>query len=232
MIFPIKCIGCGLFPPFPRREYVCKKCTESLPIKQNFECIGCKTSTPLGKTCINCRNIHPIDQLFVVSDYNNPLVVNIIKLLKYKFVTEAIRPISTMIRKYIYRMGKYKKLNILEEEPVITFVPIRYTRLNWRGFNQAELIAQALADITQQTVRPDIITRIKSSKPQAEIKEREERLIKPQGAFRILDGDKIKNKAIILVDDVCTTGATLNECAKLLKDNGAKKVMGFVIARG
>ncbi|MDP3697622.1 MAG: phosphoribosyltransferase family protein [Candidatus Taylorbacteria bacterium] len=211
---------------------MCKKCLKKLPVKENFECIGCKASTPLGKTCINCRDTESVDQLLIVSDYKNPAIVKIIKLLKYRFVTEAIKPISIMMKRYIYRMTKYKKLNILEEEPVITFVPLRHDRLNWRGFNQAELIAKALADIVQQAVRSDVILRIKSSKPQAEIKEREERLKKPRGVFGVIDGAGIAGKTIILVDDVCTTGATLNECARILKEAGAKKVIGFVIARG
>lgn len=235
-IFPIKCIECGEFPRFPKREYVCKKCVTGLSVKENFECIGCKATTPLGKTCINCRNTESIDQLLIVADYKDPAVVKIIKLLKYRFVVEAIKPISAIMQKYIYRIGKYKKLNIIEDEPIITFVPLRYDRLNWRGFNQAELIAKALADIVQQTVRPDIILRIKSSKPQAEIKEREERLKKPKGIFGMADKAGIAGKTIILVDDICTTGATLNECARILKNpptgGGAKKVIGFVVARG
>ena len=231
-VFPIKCIECGEFPIFPRREYLCKKCLKKLPLKENFECIGCKAGTPLGKTCINCRNTEPIDQLLIVSDYKDPAVVKIIKLLKYRFVREAIKPISIMMRKYIYHIGKYKKLNIIEEEPIITSVPLRYDRLNWRGFDQAGLIAEALADIVQQSVRTDIILRIKNSKPQAEIKEKTDRLKNPKGAFGVTNKAGIVGKTIILVDDVCTTGATLNECARILKENGAKKVIGFVIARG
>lgn len=231
-IFPVKCIECGKFADYLKKEYLCKNCTKKMPIKQVLECIGCKTKTSAGRTCITCRNTNPIDQLLIVSDYNDPTVARIIKVLKYKFIKEALEPISVIIKRYVYQLSKNKKINLIEENPVITCVPMQSRRLNWRGFNQAGLIAQSLADILQLDSKTDILIQIKKVRPQAEIEERSERLRKPLGIFKVANHATVQNKTVIVVDDVCTTGATLNECARVLKESGASKVIGFVIARG
>ena len=77
----------------------------------------------------------------------------------------------------------------------------------------------------------DVIERIFNTVPQADIKERELRLKNLNGIFRILNKEKLVAREVLLIDDVCTTGATLNECAKVLKANGALKITALVIAR-
>jgi len=78
----------------------------------------------------------------------------------------------------------------------------------------------------------DIIERVGNAVPQADIKEREERLKNLNGIFKIKNKEKIIGRNVLLIDDVCTTGATLNECARVLKANGASKIMALVVARG
>ena len=77
-----------------------------------------------------------------------------------------------------------------------------------------------------------VLIRTSVSKPQAEIDKKDERLENMSNQFKVSNNEKIKGKTLLLIDDVCTTGATLNECARILKEAGAKKVIGFVIARG
>lgn len=231
-VFPIKCVGCGRLPQNNRQGYLCKKCIRSIKIKKQFECIVCKSSSPLGQTCHNCKISNHLDQLLIVADYNNPLVVKIVKTFKYRLVTDLIEPISLLLKKYIIWLSTQKKYNLNFDNPLIIPIPLFYRRFNWRGFNQAELIAKSLADMIQQDYQPNILLRIKESKPQADISEKTERLKNPNNVFRISDNISFKDKTIILVDDICTTGATLNECAKILKEAGAKKVIGLVFARG
>ena len=232
LIYPVKCMNCGKFPDHLKKEYLCDSCARRLPIRKTLECIGCKSSATAGITCINCRKNNYIDQLLVVSDYNDPIVVNLIKGLKYKFIKELTQPISFLIKKYIFILNKNKGINILEEKPVITSVPLESRRLNCRGFNQAELIAESLGDILQINTRNNLLSKVRVTKPQAEISERQKRLEIPPNTFKVTNDIAIRNQTIIIVDDVCTTGATLNACAEVLKKAGAKKVIGFVIARG
>ena len=232
-IFPIRCIQCGIFSSLKRSGYLCKKCLLSIPIKKQFECIGCKTSATLGKTCFQCKNNNFfLDQLLIVSDYKNPSIIKIIKAFKYRFIIEMIQPLSLLIKKYIFWLNNQKKFNIIGENPIIIPLPLHYRRLNWRGFNQAEIIAKSLADILQIDLETNLLERA-GSRPQAEIEIKEERIINAKEIYKKTQNlQKVKNRVVILVDDICTTGTSLNECARILKEAGARKTIGFVIARG
>lgn len=207
-----------------------------IPEIKFFECIGCNKKSAFGITCAECRPSWHLDQLLACSDYNNPRVEKAVKGLKYRFIKELAIPISCLMKKYLTRLGKNGGFNIIAEAPVIISVPLHRRRLNWRGFNQSGLIAELLATSLQLRFYPDILIRGSAPKHQADITERNIRLINVKDRFSISMAitalSSIKNRDIVIVDDVATTGATLNECAKILKLNGAKKVIGLVFARG
>lgn len=230
-IFPVICVSCGSFSTPNRNNYLCKSCLRLIPIKKDLECIGCKMKSPLGKTCIECPN-WSLDHLFVVSDYKNKVLEKMIKSFKYRFVIDLAESIRPLVKKYVRFLATKRNFNILTDNPLIIPVPLHYRRLNWRGFNQAEIIAKIIAEITRLRTENTILTRPLISKPQAEINKKSERLENMGNQFKISNDKKINGETLLLVDDVCTTGATLNECARILKKAGAKKVIGFVIARG
>lgn len=165
-------------------------------------------------------------------DYKDSKIEKIIKALKYRFIKELSQPISQIMKKYLEALSKHKKYSIISENPIIVPVPLFKRRLNWRGFNQSELIAKSLALSLQLDFSSGILVRTSAAKPQADIPERNIRLANVKNKFAINTGAAIKNRVVILIDDIVTTGATLNECADVLKKNGAKKVIGFVFARG
>ena len=231
-IFPVKCLGCGKLSSQKQPSYVCGECIRSIPIKKQSECVGCKATSPLGQTCFNCKKDNYLDQLLIVTDYKNPLIVKVIKTFKYRLIANMIGPISLLTKKYILWLSTQKKYQINSGSPLIVPVPLFYRRLNWRGFNQAELIAKSLANMLQTNYQPDLLLRIKESKPQADISDKSKRIKNPANIFQLNKGVMIKDRTVIMVDDICTTGATLNECARVLKENGAKKVVGLVFARG
>lgn len=171
-----------------------------------------------------------MDYIFVVSDYNNDKVKKLIKCYKYRFIADLAKPLSDLISKYLFWLSNKKSFNIFQNSPLLIPIPLNSRRLNWRGFNQSELLAFEL----NKTIRLDLVTDLlfkHKSSPQADIKKREERLANAVGKFKYV-GEDLKGKDIVLIDDVCTTGATLNECAKVLKQNGAGKIYTLVIARG
>lgn len=227
LIFPVRCIGCGRFG-----DYVCRGCLRAISIKKNFECIGCKRNTSLGQTCYPCAKINSVDQLLIVADYKNSLVEKILKFLKYKFITDLEQPLSILTRRYLKWLTLDKKFNVFEANPLLIPVPLHPRRFNWRGFNQSELLAKNLADTFQMKIALDIIKRESNAVPQADIKEKEERLKNLNGIFKFKNENKLIGREILLIDDICTTGATLNECAKVLKANGVSRVIALVIARG
>lgn len=227
LIFPVRCIGCGKFG-----EYVCNSCLRTIPVKKSFECIGCKRNTLFGQTCFLCAKANFVDQLLVVADYKNPLVEKSLKFLKYRFIYDLEQQLAVLTKKYLKWLTLDKKFNVFEAGPLLIPVPLHPRRLNWRGFNQSELLAKELADTFQMEMAGDVIERTVNAIPQADIKEREERLKNLNGIFKIKNRTRIVGKEILLIDDICTTGATLNECARVLKAAGATKVIGLVVARG
>ncbi|MBI2062098.1 MAG: ComF family protein [Candidatus Yanofskybacteria bacterium] len=227
LIFPVRCIDCGKFG-----NYVCRGCLGTIIIKKNFECIGCKRNTPFGQTCFLCLKTSSVDQLLIAADYKNHLVEKILKFLKYKFIIDLEWPLFVLIKQYLKWLTLDKKFNVFETNPLLISVPLHSRRLNWRGFNQSELLAKELADTFQMEMAGDVIKRVGSVVPQADIKNREERLKNLSGIFRIQTKERVIGREVVLIDDICTTGATLNECAKVLKANGASKVIGLVVARG
>lgn len=227
LIFPLRCIGCGKFG-----EYVCRGCLGSISIKKNFECIGCKRNTPLGQTCFLCAKTSSVDQLLIVADYKNSLVEKSIKFFKYRFIRDIEKPLSILMKKYLKWLTLDKKFNVFENNPLLVPVSLHPRRLNWRGFNQSELLAKDIANTFQMEMAGEVIERTVNTIPQADIKEKEKRLKNLKDVFSVRNKDKIFGREVLLIDDVCTTGATLNECANGLKANGASKVIALVIARG
>ena len=228
LLFPVRCIFCGLLSAKP--GYVCKRCLRSIPMRKSFSCIGCNKGARFGQTCFTCSKGYLVDHLFVVCDYKDERVKKMIKLYKYQFIEKLYYPLYILMFKYLCWLSRGRKFYIFENNPLIIPVPLSKYRLNWRGFNQAELLAKELSDNTQFDFAKDLLVRDRSI-PQADIDAREERLDNIKGQFRYV-GSHLKGREIVLIDDVCTTGATINECAKVLKENGAGKIYALVVARG
>ena len=226
LVFPVRCIECGEFG-----NYMCRRCLNSIKITHSFECIGCKKVTSLGKTCYFCKDDNYIDQLFAATEYRDKKVSKILKFTKYRFIPQLVYPAFSIIKKYIKWLGANKKFNVFGEQPIIIPIPLHRERYNWRGFNQSEILAKFIADIFLADINLDVLKRTKKSKPQVEVSEREDRLKNVTGLFSVFDKNLVNGRTILLIDDVCTTGATLNEAAKVLKENGASKVTALVVAR-
>ncbi len=113
---------------------------------------------------------------------------------------------------------------------IIIPVPLHKSRLKERGFNQSELIAASLSKFRDIPVISNALIRIKQTIPQFELKkhEREENV---RGAFEVMNRESIYNKDIILLDDICTTGSTINECKKMLLMSGARSVTAVCLTR-
>ncbi|MEK6680504.1 MAG: ComF family protein [Nitrospirota bacterium] len=116
------------------------------------------------------------------------------------------------------------------DNSLIVPVPLHKKRLNERGFNQSLLIAHHLSKSLNIPLSIDGLQRVRWTRPQIELS-REERLRNVKGAFAVRDGISFKGKKLLLIDDVYTTGATVNECARMLKKAGAKEINVFTIAR-
>jgi ComF family protein len=112
---------------------------------------------------------------------------------------------------------------------VIVPVPLHPRRLRERGYNQATLLAQVLGRRMERPVRAKAVERVRNTRSQMRL-DAAERRSNVAGAFRSLD-DRVSGRRILLIDDVCTTGATLDACAKALQEAGATWVHALTLAR-
>jgi len=112
---------------------------------------------------------------------------------------------------------------------VIVPVPLHLQRLRERGYNQAALLAQELSKSTGLPLWDGALKRVRQTRPQVELSA-EERRENVKGAFLCLER-RVQGKRVLLVDDVCTTGATLEACSEALRAGGARSVWGFTLAR-
>jgi ComF family protein len=113
---------------------------------------------------------------------------------------------------------------------IVVPVPLHRSRERERGFNQAEVIACEVAKRLKLPLKPILLMRTKA-RPDKHILSNEERWRIVRGAFATRPGSQVDNKRVLLVDDVMTTGATLDACAKALVEAGAKSVIGLTVAR-
>jgi ComF family protein len=115
--------------------------------------------------------------------------------------------------------------------PLLVAVPMHPTRLRNRGANHATLIADRVATRTLMTHAPSALIRERATTTQAKTQHRAERLDNMRGAFACPDTSVVRDRDIVIIDDVYTTGATLQDCARALKEAGARHVFGLVVAR-
>jgi ComF family protein len=109
-------------------------------------------------------------------------------------------------------------------------VPLHPTRLRWRGFNQSVLLARQISRAYEVPIDPYVLQRNKETQPQTELNE-EQRRRNVRGAFALHPRRRVKGKRLLVVDDVYTSGATVNECSRTLKQAGAKEVHVLTLAR-
>lgn len=238
-LFPISCLSCG-----QPDTWLCDDCLAQIPSKLEQVCPFCeKKITPGGQTCFSCQGKSALSGLLVASHYKNT-VPTAVHFFKYRYIEGLQDPLGEILAKAYLDSD-------LPLPDVIIPVPLHKRRLRMRGFNQSELLARFLgANLTpgfEIPVLTDLLIRSRYTHPQMEIKDHSRRRKNIQDAFSInkkialeknYDSKKItnpkkllQNKSILLVDDICTTGSTLFECAKVLKKSGAKEVFGIVIAR-
>ena len=225
IVFPKFCLNCK-----KEGDYLCQDCQGLTGILEYRFCL-CEKASRLIKEekCNRCRRNRRLDGLYFALPYQNAIVKNLIRQFKYEpFAQELADTITSLIINHFQLLGKEMK-NF--SEFLLIPVPLTRRRLRWRGFNQAEEISKKLAGFLDASLTNNVLMKIKETQHQVDLsgKDRWENV---KGVFAVSNREKIKNKNILLMDDVYTTGATMEECAKSLKENGARSVWGIVAARG
>jgi competence protein ComFC len=170
--------------------------------------------------------------IYALFDYRDEVVRHMIWALKYRRNRQIAKTFAILL--YDFLIEEFSDLNVYSDfdKPLLIPIPLFKKRFRERGFNQNELLAKELCKINENSLcilNTAILQKIKNTPHQTNLR-RHKRLKNIIGAFSIKNPEKIKNRNIVLLDDVTTTGATLAEARKVLLKAGAKKVISVAVA--
>lgn len=215
--FPQSCLGCGKVG-----DFICFRCSKKLSRLLPPICQRCGRSESSGMYCRECwgthNHIHSIRSVFVFE--------GIIRRAVHEFKYRNLRSMAVCLSQYM--ADYFVEYELVAD--VLLPVPMHENRLQRRGYNQSELLAGQLSGMISVPVRGDLIRRVRDNKPQARTTRVEERRSNMENAFTCISNE-VSGKDIIIIDDVCTSGATLEACAAALKLKGANQISGFTLAR-
>ena len=179
--------------------------------------------------CYECREKLQKEFEFKKIKSKNNFFIEQYYFFKYKnFARKLILELKFEKKPYIYKTIEYfleknqKKLEKIKKYDIIIVVPLSRKRKLKRGYNQSQLIAKCISNILQIEIQNGILYKTKDILPQSTLN-KEERIQNIKGVYSAKNIDNIKNKKILLVDDIYTTGSTLNECCKVFAKSGIKK---------
>ena len=225
--FPITCVVCGRSLFFDDKFRICDECVSGLEMIDGLYCRKCGKVLPDGgENCYSCRKI---------SDYH---FENIRSVCVYDGTAkDLVHKFKYGGRDYIGRILGKTMNTVLDlqgyknEIDFVVPVPMHWLKRYLRGYNQTEILANEISETIGKPVYKSI-SRTKSTKPQYKLR-KEERSTNLAGCFAIREKyrNEIKGKTLLLIDDVCTTCSTIEECSKTLRRAGASKVYALTFAK-
>lgn len=232
LLVPSQCAGCGQF-----QEIFCLAC-QNKSYEQTAQCLTCGFRNMNGMLCTpQCKKMlfGAPDQIFWVGKYDSVLK-KAVQNLKYKKRKEVARPLGKLLaKKYDYIVTRNApRIPNDNSQYIVIPVPLHNKKLQERGFNQSEYIAQSFAKEKNLPIVNDILIKTVPTQAQVKTMNRNERLKNLEGAFSINASafSPHRNKRIILIDDVATSGATLMHTSRTLRAAGAKRIIALVVAHG
>ncbi|MBV8802513.1 MAG: ComF family protein [Gammaproteobacteria bacterium] len=221
LLLPYTCILCKKMP-IPVRD-LCSECEQCLPTL-NKSCARCAYPISESIYCESCETIEPpYDSIHTLYLYKAPIMQFILEL-KFKHVLVNARLLGELMAQKIKNVWYADKAL----PDIILPIPLHFSRMKERGFNQAVEIARPIAKVIQRPLVYDIAQRIKATSAQATLNLAERRQ-NMQQAFIIRKN--ISHLHIAVIDDVITTGETIREFCKMLKQSGAAKIDVWCCAR-
>ena len=254
-VFPDKytCIVCGAELYRASREGTCPACSEQLPYIEHPYCLKCgKPILPPETVLPAAADIADPEQTWVHGWEDDPPLVDVpdgtyCRLCRreerhFALVRSAFA-YTGVARRLIYRMkfgskgyiGRYLSAYLVDvyineqmQADLVVAVPLHWTRRLQRGYNQAAIVAESFAERLQLPYAAKALRKVRRTLPQTHLdnKARSQNL---HGAF-VVDKQQVQGKIVLVIDDVLTTGSTMDEVARCLRRAGAKSVLGLTIA--
>ncbi|MGD8237339.1 MAG: ComF family protein [Armatimonadota bacterium] len=230
LVFPPKCQVCGRFSP----ELFCDTCRASVaPIRSPF-CHGCgrpfDPKGTAGDRCGDCRlGAFHFDIARAPATHTGALRKAVIAF-KFYGRRRLAQPLGEVLAEFVRELPPGPQAIDADAIDAVVPVPLHEARENWRGYNQAVLLAEHLAAAIERPLRPDVLVRRRPTEPQIDLTPRQ-RQTNVRGAFEVPLPEAVEGRSLLLIDDVFTTGSTLSECARVLKRAGAAHVACLTLTR-
>jgi len=210
MVFPIKCIFCGRILEFDKKLSICDECYGKIPF--------------LDDRVFELGPLYSFDNCICLCEYSG-IIKDAIKRYKFNNKPSYYRTFGTLLA------DKIMKVTEIEKQHVIISIPLNKERYAQRGYNQSYLISNYISKLLKISEKSYVLRKVRNTGVQSLMK-RELRMRNVEGAYKVCYPDSIKGRKVFLVDDILTTGSTLSECSRALKDSGAVEVTAVAIASG
>ena len=219
LVYPPFCVVCGK----PDAHYICSECLENV---QYIEAPCCRTCGAPSDTirCVECRRREFAFESARSAGIYEGVLREAIHELKYSFHAALAEPLGDVMAE------RFSATMLAGKVDAVVPVPIHRSRMLVRGFNQSEEIARRMCTRISLPVEARVLFQARKTRHQVDLpQDRREGNVK--GAFAVREPEKLRSKRVLLVDDVFTTGATLNEAASTLLAAGARSVHVYTLAR-
>lgn len=218
LVFPPTCTGCGT-----EGHWVCRQCFLSAKRYSNAYCPQCSRPSVRGSFCLSCHQKSHLSQIFAACSYSDYRVSRMVRSLKFQYVTKSVSALIPFLTEV------WKLYGSTQEVVCVVPIPLHVRRFRERGFNQADLLARGFAEAFHFPYMPAALQRNQYTVPQTSLA-RDERIANIKKIFTA--SSTVKNQNILLIDDVFTTGATLQDAARTLREQGAADVKALTLAHG
>jgi len=229
LLFPSFCLGCQ-----KEGTLLCQDCRSTLEISEYNYCLCNKNPLRIppenkNSKCSRCQDKKLSGLYFALPYKEKFLTKKLIRQFKYQpYIKSLAKTLASILIEH-FVLAQNNTDNIWENS-ILVPVPLEKRKLKSRDYNQTQELAQELSQVLKIPVISDNLVKIKKTAPQIGLSAKE-REINLKNAFLVKNPQELAGKKIFLVDDVYTTGSTMQECAQTLKNAGIKQVWGIAIAR-
>ena len=216
-----------LFPP------ICLNCRGYLQSREERENLLCASCFGGIKIYSNIFRPDPRASLIAIGSYQNSALRELIHSFKYNGFLGARVPLEKLVIKWLSANQELAS-RFLDSGSLLVPIPLHKNRLRKRGFNQAEIIALILSRLFRLPMERDLLSRTRDTRSQIEMKSKEERRDNIKNSISVRENKEpvlLQYQNVILVDDVYTSGSTMEEAMRALRRSGAKNITAFVIAK-
>jgi len=228
ILLPRTCLGCKT-----EGFFLCTTCQGNIKEYEYFACPICKQRRIEGRLEGKCVRESGLTRFIGAPlPYSDALVKKTIHTFKYQYVKEIAHPLSVILCRFLDQNSFSDLITPYKTRVLVAPVPLFNFRERERGFNQATEITRLVSAHFDILFAEKLLRKNSYTRPQADIHDKKTRAENIAGAFSVRSPEEAKGKIVLLLDDVYTTGATMRECATVLRKAGAAEVWGVTVARG